>query len=123
MKLGMPMKQHSHPSLLDGVRWYSWPTLVNDLKPPKRAFHKLDDIRDANVVFLDEIGVVGDTSFVAEQLYRAMESRAGKWMVMTSNLGIGDIRERIDTRVASRMIRDGNLVVEMNTLDFALRPK
>lgn len=43
--------------------------------------------------------------------------------LFTANLSLSDIEQRIDTRVASRMIRNGSTVVDVNVPDFNLRQK
>jgi DNA replication protein DnaC len=73
-------------------------------------------------VVIDDIGTTRDkTDFVADGLYRLCNSRIGKWTVFTTNLSLPEISDRVDERVASRMIRDGNQVVKITAKDYALK--
>jgi len=78
----------------------------------------------ANFLFLDDIGADHDKSgWLANCLYKVLDSRVGKWTVLTSNLSLDQIGTRIDNRVSSRMIRGNSQVVDVDTVDFNLRRK
>lgn len=71
---------------------------------------------------VDDIGAARDkTDFLAEGLYRLANSRLGRWTIWTSNLSLKEIAERIDPRLASRLIRDENQIVTISAPDYALR--
>jgi hypothetical protein len=73
-------------------------------------------------VALDEIGVARDpTNFVADAVSSLCEHRMHRWGMFASNLRLREIAERIDARVTSRLIRDGNKVVTIKVHDYALR--
>lgn len=74
------------------------------------------------LVCIDDLGAARDTtSFIADGLYRLCNARLGKWTLFTSNLGLGEIARQIDERVASRMIRDGNVCHRITAGDYATR--
>lgn len=96
-----------------------WPKLISALR--NGEYHWMDDLADANLVFIDELMVEHDPSgFVTDKLCDLLSRRVGKWTVITSNLTI-DKLQAIDARIASRMVRDGSVVVECNTIDYAQR--
>lgn len=82
------------------------------------------DLRGDFFVTLDELGVERDpTNFIANSLSKLCENRIGKWTMFATNLSLKEITERIDARVASRLIRDGNRFININARDYAMRPK
>lgn len=73
-------------------------------------------------VVFDELGADRDpSSFVADGLHRFCASRLGKWTIFTTNLTTQEIADRIDARVASRLIRDRNIKHRITAGDYALR--
>ena len=97
-----------------------WPSFVSDLRAGI-AYERLRDMRNWPCLFLDEVGGERDTTgFASEQLATLLGTRAGKWTVITSNLSMSEF-EKLDIRIASRMVRDGSTAIEINTTDFALR--
>lgn len=71
---------------------------------------------------IDDIGQPEDSSkgYVVAALGRIADARLGEWTIWTSNLYLQDIAA-IEPRLASRMIRDGNVVIENHCQDFNLR--
>lgn len=111
-----------HPVLVHGAMRVMWPELVMDLYPPKSAHYRIDDLKIANLLFLDDISTGSDrTGFERECLWRLLSARVGKWTIITSNLTLKEIADSIDARIASRMTRDGNIAIEINTTDYGLR--
>lgn len=87
------------------------------------SFGRIDDICSDWFVVLDDIGSEHDpTGFVASMIDRVFNERQHKWTLITSNLFLKQIAEKIDSRVASRMIRHGSKVIETRSMDFSLRP-
>lgn len=85
------------------------------------AFGWVEDLCEDDFVVLDDIGAEYDRSgFIASVLDRIMNSRRGKWTLITCNLTLQQISERMDVRIASRLMRDSNRVVESGAMDFAL---
>jgi DNA replication protein DnaC len=75
-------------------------------------------------VALDDLGAARDKSdFVADALYRLADSRMNRWMVWTTNLTLSEMAERLDDRIASRLIRDENKLVQIKAGDYALRSR
>lgn len=107
--------------LIYGDDYVSWPDLAKALQA-NGGREWIHEITRTKFVTLDDIGAVRDTSgFVTGELSVLLGQRVGKWTVITSNLNLEQISERVDNRVASRMIRDGNVVIDVDVLDFSLR--
>lgn len=119
IRKALPHTMREHASLLDGVAWWDWTDLLDRFR--NREYWIAEDIKDANILFLDDIGSCRETEFALDVLYRTLNPRLCKWTFITSNLSLPQIGERLDTRVASRLIRGRNVVVPMETVDFALR--
>lgn len=110
----------NHPTLITGAHKASWPNLISKLYQGEHW--RIDDLRDANLLFLDDIAKSADkTGFERECLWRLLSDRVGKWTILTSNLMVNQIAEELDIRIASRLSRDGNIAIEVETTDFFLR--
>jgi DNA replication protein DnaC len=108
-----------HHSLLCGAMKHTWQQLLSKFR--QGDYWLLDDIREANLYFLDDFGTERPTEFALEKLYEIVEARTKKWTILTCNLNVSKIASSIDTRIASRLIRDGSVVVDVDPQDFFLR--
>lgn len=109
----------AHRELINPVMKVFWPKLLSQLRDGD--YYRIRDLSDANFVFIDEIAVEHDPSgFGKDKLCELLSSRVNKWTVLTSNLTLEKLAQ-IDTRISSRMIRGGSVVVETNAMDFFLR--
>jgi len=83
----------------------------------------LEDLREYDFFAIDDI--VSEyqklRELSASKLYDVLESRLGKWTVITANLGLEAIGNVLDPRIASRMIRNNSVVVDVDVPDFNLR--
>lgn len=110
-----------------------WPVMVAEMKHGDFGTQDLlieqedkwNRVRACTYKFalIDDIGQVEDAqkSYLMAALGRIADVRMGEWTVWTSNLGLDQIGELLDRRVASRMIRDGNVVVETQAPDWNTR--
>jgi len=97
-----------------------WRKLCDSLRGG--AYELLEDICEEWFVILDDLGAERDTTgFIASATDRILNSRLGKWTLLTTNLPLSEIAERIDPRVASRMLRDNNVVIEIDAPDWNRR--
>ena len=86
------------------------------------AYELIEDLCDEWFVIIDDLGAERDTTgFIASATDRILNSRRDRWTLITTNLPLSEIGERIDPRVASRMIRGDNQFVEIETIDWNLR--
>lgn len=109
----------SHPTLTVGAHKIHWPEFVS--KVFRGENYRVDHVKDANFAVIDEMSNgVDRNGFERDLLWRVIYSRVGKFTVINTNLTMEAI-EKMNDRIASRMIRDGSVVVECNTQDFGLR--
>ena len=73
------------------------------------------------VLFLDDIGAERDASgFAAEELNTLLGCRVDQWTLISSNKDADGLKA-VDGRIFSRLIRDKNICVGVNTQDFSER--
>ena len=97
-----------------------WPQFASDLRAGI-AYERLRDLFAWPVLFLDDIGAERDTSgFVSENLNTLFGCREKRWTIITSNLTLKQIAD-FEPRIADRMIRKPNTVVELSTISHSLR--
>lgn len=96
-------------------------TLAGYDRPPREKF--LDLALSNRVVVLDDIGSEYVTDFSKSKLLEFLNRRENKWTFITANLSLEHIATKLDERIASRMIRHGSIVVEVDSPDFNTRSK
>jgi DNA replication protein DnaC len=85
-------------------------------------FSIVETMEEKWLTVLDDIGADYDPSKItASKVDRVLRMRKGKWTLATFNLPLNEIATKVDARVASFIIRDGNKFVEIRAQDFALR--
>ena len=97
-----------------------WPSLCDRMQREEETTHAFSFAEDCGLLILDDIGAEHQTSAMISKLCRLMESRLRKWTIITTNLSPADWRDR-DSRISSRLIRDGNRHLQCETTDFANR--
>ena len=115
-----------HPRLENGrrerrVQRGMWPKMANALRDGE--YELLGQFASAWMVFIDDIGAeyCSKSTFITSKLFDLCTERVGKWTVLTSNLSLEDIATRLDARIASRMLRGGSVVVEVDVQDYNTR--
>jgi DNA replication protein DnaC len=97
-----------------------WPSFVSELRSGD-AYDKLRDMMKWPVLFLDDICAERDTTgFASEQLNTLIGCRTGRWTIITSNLMLDQVAS-VEPRMADRMIRQPNMVVELDVESYNLR--
>lgn len=97
-----------------------WPRFVSELREGNHYDRLLDMVRWP-VLFLDDIAAERDsTGFATEQLNMLLGSRGDKWTILTSNLMLEQVGA-IDPRIADRIIRAPNILVEVNTVSYSIQ--
>lgn len=100
--------------------WSDWRKVAKGIMAGQHDFSEA--LARAWLAVIDDVGVSYDKSgYLADQLDSILCDRLGKWTVITSNLSFADVREKLDSRIASRMIRGGSVICEMSTVDYNLR--
>lgn len=97
----------------------TWTRITNYLR--EGEYRWFQDLIRKELLIVDDIGAEYQTGFVAAKLYELLSERVGKWTVLTANLSLENIGNKLDPRIASRMIRDGSIVVDVDVPDFNLR--
>lgn len=76
---------------------------------------------DAWLLVIDDLGVERDTTgFIKDRLFTLLEKRLNKWTLITTNLKLKTIQDSYDVRIASRIIRDGNIYRNFKSGDWWL---
>jgi DNA replication protein DnaC len=97
-----------------------WNVLANKLR--EGGYGYFNDMCGLSFAVLDDIGAEHQSEFLRTKLYEFLDRSVGKWRVLTSNLILRQIAEQLDTRVASRMLRNDSAVIEaVDTQDYSLR--
>ena len=73
-------------------------------------------------VALDDIGAERASDFSVSKLDQIVDERLGKWTVITCNFTRQQIADHMDVRIASRLGRGNNVIVDnINVLDYTSR--
>lgn len=108
------------------IRWrggfINWGNAINN-RMLKGEYEFLEDMRDYSFFAIDDIASEYERhrELSASKLYNVLEARLGKWTVITANLSLEQIGASLDTRIASRMLRNESTVVDVNVPDYNLR--
>lgn len=100
----------------------NWGNAINN-RMLKGEYDFLEDMRDYSFFAIDDIASEYERhrELSASKLYNVLEARLGKWTVITANLSLEQIGASLDTRIASRMLRNESTVVDVNVPDYNLR--
>lgn len=100
----------------------NWGDAINN-RMLQGEYDFLADMRDYSFFAIDDIASEYERhrELSASKLYNVLEARLGKWTVITANLSLEQIGTVLDTRIASRMLRNESTVVDVNVPDFNLR--
>ena len=97
-----------------------WPDFVHKLRSGD-VFEMRQEMKRWPVLFLDDIGAERDASgFAAEELNTLLGCRVDQWTLISSNKDADGLKA-VDGRIFSRLIRDKNICVGVNTQDFSER--
>ncbi len=87
-----------------------------------RQWQQVEAMAEPDLAVLDDVGADNDEKKItASKVDAALRRRAGKWTLVTANLGLREIAAKVDSRVASWLVRDENKFVEITAGDYALR--
>lgn len=107
-------RESGHSFMREG-RFLDWRVFARDIKG---NWGLVDDLCDMPFLAIDDIGAEYDPSgFLKGQLDMILNQRLGKWTVITSNMSLKHIAEKVDARIASRMIRSGGEVIHTEGVD------
>jgi DNA replication protein DnaC len=99
--------------------WCDWRKCCAEFRDG--AYGLIEDICNEWFVVIDDLGAEYDpTGFIASATDRIIAGRRRKWTMITTNMFLSEIANRIDTRIASRMLRDGGVVIESKAVDYVM---
>ena len=82
----------------------------------------LEDLAKAWLLVIDDLGTGFDKSgYALSEIENLIDRRLGKYTVITSNMDLSGVANNLDPRIASRLVRDNNIVVGCDTADYAMR--
>ncbi len=101
-----------------------WGTALQEML--KGGWERLGSYKGDYFVALDDIMAEHEKlrELSASKLFEILNTRHGKrWTIVTANCTLETIQQKLDPRIASRLIRDGNVVVTLpeTTPDYAMR--
>ncbi len=98
-----------------------WSSVVNDML--SGDYSGIRHLKEDWFLALDDIGTEYERNkeLCISKLYDIFSERAGVFTVITCNLSLQEINSRMDARIASRLLRDGNIVIDVTARDFNLR--
>ena len=99
-------------------RFVRWSTALNYMRDGNHNY--VLELAKFPMLVIDDIGAEHGSEYGTQKLLELLDRRMGKWTFITSNLTMERFAE-LDNRIASRLIRDHNKVLEIVTTDYALR--
>lgn len=97
-----------------------WPNLIDELRSTQ-SFEKYIELKRWPILFVDDIFAERDPNgFAVDKLNCLLGSRIGKWTIITANSTVSEI-EKVDRRIASRLVRKPNVCVVNMAMDYAFR--
>jgi DNA replication protein DnaC len=87
-----------------------WRTVVDHLR--NGDYGIIDAVCNDWYVALDDIGAERASGFSVSKLDHVIDARLGKWTVITCNFSREEIAEHMDVRIASRLGRGNNVIVD-----------
>ena len=81
----------------------------------------IESIKNEHLTVIDDLGGEFDSEFMTSKWFEILNSRMGKWTIITCNKSIEEISDQMDNRIASRLVRDGNQFINCNTTDYGFR--
>jgi len=110
-------KTHQNISKKPG-KFVRWIDALNYMREGHHSYAA--ELSREHLLVIDDIGAEHGSDYGTQKLLEVLDKRLGKWTFITSNLTMERFAE-IDRRIASRLVRDHNQVVEVVTTDYALR--
>jgi len=97
-----------------------WRKIVDHLRDGDYEIMRV--VCDDWFVALDDIGAERTSDFSVSKLDQIIDSRLGKWTVITCNFTREQIAEHMDVRIASRLGRGKNVIVDnISVPDYSAR--
>jgi DNA replication protein DnaC len=95
-----------------------WPDIADALRGGD--YGRLNPLYSADFLAIDDLGAEYESDFINSKLQQLLNKRLNKWTVITSNLSLDDFSHK-DERIASRLVRGGNKVIQIDATDYYLK--
>ena len=95
-----------------------WPDIADALRGGD--YGRLNPLYSADFLAIDDLGAEYESDFINSKLQQLLNKRLNKWTVITSNLSLNDFALK-DERIASRLVRGKNKVIQINATDYYLK--
>ncbi len=99
-------------------RYTRWIDALNYMRDGHHDYPS--ELAREHLLVIDDVGAEHGSEYGTQKLLEVLEKRMGKWTFITSNLNMETFAE-MDKRIASRLVRDHNTVLEVSCRDYALR--
>ena len=96
-----------------------WRKIVDQLR--NGDYGIMDAVCNDWFVALDDIGAERASDFSVSKLDQIIDARLGTWTVITCNFTREEIAEQMDVRIASRLGRANNVIVDNIYTQFKSR--
>lgn len=98
-----------------------WGGVITDML--EGDYSGLRDLREDWFVVLDDIGAEysRNRELASSKLYEVLNARQGLFTIITANLTLDEINKQMDARIASRLLRNGSVVIDVKAKDYNLR--
>lgn len=102
------------------ARFVSWPEITEGFV--RGEYGVLEDLKSEWFLVIDDIGATRArmADLDVDKLFKVLNERRGMWTVLTSNQSLKEIGEQ-EARIADRLIRKPNVVVNCDALSYSLR--
>ena len=85
---------------------------LDDFRAPKEYAHR-------DLCYVEDLGSGpgldrGSGAVLASRLAELLQLRTGRWTLLDANLSRAEIEQKIDPRIASRLKRDGSVLIEIS---------
>ena len=104
------------------VKFVSWPEIAAGFL--RGEFGVVEDLKSEWFVVIDDIGATRErmADLDVDKLFQILNERAHRWTVLTSNQTLSEIAAQ-EARIADRLIRSGNVVVDCDTRSYSIRQR
>ena len=87
----------------------------------QEGYGYINKASEVDILFLDDLGAEYKTDYGLNALNEIFNRRLGKWTFITYNLSLQYIYNDFDGRIASRMMRGNNEIIQTDAIDYNLR--
>ena len=87
----------------------------------QEGYGYINKASEVDILFLDDLGAEYKTDYGLSALNEIFNRRLGKWTFITYNLSLQYIYNDFDGRIASRMMRGNNEIIQTDAIDYNLR--